>query len=232
MEKTLVVTGASSGVGLEIARRFLAKDYRVVGIGRSADKLAAAKAELHSERFTPIAVDISVPEAVADCFRAVGETHNPIDVLVNNAAQFKMARLADFSLAEIASILDTNLKGTIFCTHQALPLLRKGARIINVASVSATHGIENQAVYCASKYGMNGFAEALGQELLERGIHVTTLCPGGIATPLWNEKNPYPGDLERLLTAGDIAELVEYTVGLPDRVVFKQAILFPSNEWH
>lgn len=231
-DRTLVVTGASSGVGLEVARRFVQKGFRVVGIARAADKLAAIATELGEDRFDGVALDVRDASAVTAAFARIGERYGHIDVLVNNAARFKTAPLEGFSLQEIADILDTNLKGTIYCTHQALPLLKGGSRVVNIASVSATHGIEGQAVYCASKYGMDGFAEALGQELLKRGIHVTTLCPGGIATPLWNDRNPYNGDIERLLTPSDIAELVEHVVELPERVVFKKAVLFPSNEWH
>jgi 3-oxoacyl-[acyl-carrier protein] reductase len=111
--------------------------------------------------------------------------------------------------------------------------MKPGARIVNIASVATTHGSAKQAVYCASKFGVDGFAEALNQEVIERGISITTICPGGIDTPLWKPATPYPGgDVSKLLASGDIADLVEYVANLPERVVLKRLTLFPSNEWH
>ena len=230
--KTVVITGATSGVGLALCRRFLATGATVVGLARDADKLAAVPAQPVAGRFLAKAVDVRSAAAVQQAFAALRDELQQIDLLVNNAAVFKMAPFAAFTLEEIDNIIDTNLKGTVYCTHQALPLLRPGSRIINIGSVSGTHGIENQAVYSASKFGVDGFAESLGQELSKRGIHITTVCPGGIATPLWNATNPYPGDESRLLQADDVVDLVEHVASLPERVVFKKAILFPSNEWH
>jgi len=170
---------------------------------------------------------------VAAAFRAIKERYGSIDLLVNNAAIFQLKPFTEYSLGDVDGIIDTNLKGTIFCSFEALKLMKPGARIVNIASVAATHGIKGQALYCASKYGVDGFAEALNQEVVERGISITTICPGGIDTPLWNPKNPYPGgDVKQLLTSGDVAGLVEYVANLPDRVVLKRLTVFPSNEWH
>jgi NAD(P)-dependent dehydrogenase (short-subunit alcohol dehydrogenase family) len=230
--RTIVVTGVTSGVGLEIARRFLASGDNVIGIARDATKLAQTSKELGSEKFSSHVVDVARSAEVAQAFREIAKKTQTIDLLVNNAAVFKMAAFGTFSLEEIDNIIDTNLKGTLYVTHQALPLLAAGSRIVNIGSVSGTHGIENQAVYSASKFGVDGFAESLGQELSRRDIHITTICPGGIATPLWNSQNPYPGDSERLLATSDIVDVVVHVASLPKRVVFKKAILFPSNEWH
>lgn len=233
MKKIAVITGASSGVGLEISRRFIAKGWTAIGFARTEAKLAAAKKSL-GEKFEYFALDVTNADQVSAAFAKIGERHGTIDLLVNNAAVFKMAKFSDCDVKDIASIVDTNLKGTLFCTHRALPLIRKpGGRIVNIASVSATHGIENQAIYCASKFGVDGFAEALGQELRADGIHITTVCPGGIDTPLWSQEgNPYPGDLKKLLQPDDIARMVETVTDLPPNVVMKKLIVFPSNEWH
>jgi NAD(P)-dependent dehydrogenase (short-subunit alcohol dehydrogenase family) len=230
--KTLVVTGVTSGVGLEIVRRFVALGDRVIGLGRDGARLEAITRELGSERFWARQVDVRMSSEVQRVFDGLKDQVERIDVLVNNAAVFKTAPFESFTIEDIDAIIDTNLKGTIYCTHQALPFLRRGSRIVNMGSVSGTHGIENQAAYSSSKFGVEGFAESLGQELSKRGIHITTICPGGIATPLWNEKNPYGGDVNVLLRCEDIVALVEHVAGLPERVVFKKAILFPSNEWH
>lgn len=231
MSKVAVVTGASQGVGLEICRRLITLGWQVIGLARSEKRLAAAKNQL-GDGFSFYTADISKAASVQNVFTTIAKQKGEVQLLINNAAVFKMKPLTEFSVAEVEQMIDTNLKGTIFTTMEALKLMRPGARIVNIASVSATHGIKNQAVYCASKYGVDGFSEALNQETIERGISLTTICPGGIDTPLWNAGNPYPGDKSRLLSPGDVAEAVAYVVQLPQRVVLKKMTLFPDNEWH
>jgi len=231
MSKTAVVTGASQGVGLEICRRLISLGWQVIGIARSEKGLAAAKQEL-GDQFSFYTADVSKAASVQNVFATIAKQKVELQLLVNNAAVFKMKPLTDFLSAEVEQMIDTNLKGTIFSTMEALKIMRSGARIVNIASVSATHGIKNQAVYCASKYGVDGFSEALNQETIERGISLTTICPGGIDTPLWNASNPYPGDKSRLLGPSEVANAGAYVVGLLQRVVLKKMTLFPDNEWH
>jgi NAD(P)-dependent dehydrogenase (short-subunit alcohol dehydrogenase family) len=231
MTRLAVVTGASQGVGLELCERLGAREWKVVGLARQPRGLAAA-IERHAGRVFYKPLDVTRASAVKEAFRAIGAEHGSIDLLVNNAAVFQMKEFSAYSAADVDSIIDTNLKGAIFCTLEALGNMKSGARIVNIASVAATHGIKHQALYCASKFGMDGFAEALNQELVDRGISITTICPGGIDTPLWNAQNPYPGDIAKVLASGDVASLVEYVANLPERVVLKRLTLFPSNEWH
>lgn len=231
----MVVTGASSGIGLELARKFTSKGWTVFGLARSRAKLEAVANELGS-RFRHATVDVSDRDQVRAVFREIEATTGPIDVLINNAAVFRLAGFMEHSWDEIDTIIDTNLKGTIYCTKAVLEgmLSRGHGRIINISSVAGTHGLPGQAPYCSSKYGVNGFAEALNQELIEKGVSIATVCPGGVNTPLWDPKtNPYPpGDVEDALDANEIAAFVEFMLSRPAKVIFKQNILFPSNEWH
>jgi NADP-dependent 3-hydroxy acid dehydrogenase YdfG len=157
-------------------------------------------------------------------------------LFVNNAAVFKMKEFSDCTFEDIDNMIDINLKGAMYCTFKVIEIMKKTqteGRIINIGSVAATRGIENQSIYCASKYGLNGFAEALNQELIKNNISLTTIFPGGINTPLWNEKNPYPGnDKDKILNPLDIVDLVEYIGKLKNRIVLKNLTIFPSNEWH
>ena len=231
--KTIVVTGASSGVGLEISKLFVNNGWRVIGLAKSPTKLKLLKNEL-GQRFSCLAVDISLSASVKEAFENIRINAGTIDVLVNNAAVFTMKPFSESTIEDIERIIDVNLKGTMYCTLNALGLIKpNGGRIINIGSVAGEHGIRNQAIYCASKFGLNGFADALSQELLVKGINVSTISPGGINTPLWNTGNPYPdGDTSQLLSANDIAKLVEYIASQPSNVVLKKIVTFPSNEWH
>ena len=146
-----------------------------------------------------------------------------------------MDKFQNFNHNEIDSIIDINLKGTMYCTLEFVKNMKQKnttGRIINIASVASIHGIENQAVYCASKYGLNGFSEALNQELIKDNISITTIFPGGVDTPLWNEKNEYPGNKNDLLKTGDIVNLIEKILDLENRIILKNLTIFPSNEWH
>jgi NAD(P)-dependent dehydrogenase (short-subunit alcohol dehydrogenase family) len=232
MSRLAVVTGGSQGAGLEICSQLLHAGWKVAAIARSSESLNEAKAKLGSG-FHVFSADVRNFSVLEKTFTAIKENLGPIQLLINNAAVFKMKPFAEFSAEEIDNIIDTNLKGTIFTTLHALKNMKEGARIVNIASVAATHGIPKQAVYCASKFGMDGFAEALGQELVQRKIFVTTICPGGIDTPLWNPSNPYPGgSTEPLLKPADIANAVKYVAQLPKNVILKNMTLFPENEWH
>jgi len=231
--KTIVVTGASSGVGSAISRLFVDNGWRVIGLARSLNKLEILKNEL-GKRFSCLEVDISSSVSVKEAFEKIHINVGKIDVLVNNAAVFKMQPFSESTIQDIDRLIDVNLKGTLYCTLNALSLIKPHAgRIINIGSVAGEHGIENQTIYCASKFGLNGFSDALSQELQISGISVSTICPGGINTPLWNSANPYPGgDTSQLLSANDIAGLVEYLAALPSNVVIKKIVTFPSNERH
>jgi 3-oxoacyl-[acyl-carrier protein] reductase len=224
MKKTLVITGCSSGVGESIAIAFSQLGWNVIGISRDIVKLKALETRLDNFKF--LQLDISNYSEVEDAFRSIEK----IDVLVNNAAVFTAKPFIDCTAIEINSIIDTNLKGTMFCTLEAIKKIADG-RIINIGSVSGIHGIQNQAIYSASKFGVAGFTESIAQECVKR-VRFTTISPGGIDTPLWNDKNPYHGDKTRLLKPSNIAEAVKYIINLPENIVLKNMTIFPDNEWH
>ncbi|MFC1921606.1 SDR family oxidoreductase [Chloroflexota bacterium] len=233
MSNVIVVTGASSGVGLEIVKRFVDKKWSVIGLARNKDKLESIKNTVDG-KYSYYTADIRDNIQVSKAFNEIQKHYGKIDILINNASVFKQEEFIECDAKDINNIIDTNLKGTMFCTHETIKLMKgNGGRIINIASVAATHGIINQAIYCASKYGIDGFAEALSQELIEEGILISTIYPGGIDTALWNEEtNPYLGDLSKVLKPEDIVDMVEYIANLPGRVVLKKVVVFPSNEWH
>lgn len=228
--KVILVTGVTSGVGRAVAEDFVEKGWIVIGIGRSQEKLERLSEQL-GESFRGFVGDISKIKDIKNIFEKIKAQYSKIDTLVNNAAVFINKPLEESSLEDVDSIIDTNLKGTIYCSMLALPLITN--RIINIASVAATHGIEGQSIYCASKYGVKGFSEVIGQELRTMDVKVSTIFPGGIDTPLWNSNNPYPpGNVEQALKVKDIVDAVRYISGLRSDIVLKEIVLFPKHEWH
>jgi len=235
MKKVIVISGVTSGVGEELSRTFIDLDWLVVGLARNKEKLKKLTHEF-GKNFTGIETDITNEDSVAASFKFINSQFKKITLLVNNAAVFKMEKFSQCSFNDINSMIDTNLKGAMYCTLEAVQIMKASshsARIINIASVAAIHGIKGQAIYCASKFGLNGFAEALNQELIQEGISITTLYPGGINTPLWNETNPYPGEnKEEILQPKDVVSVIKYVSELESRIILKNLTIFPSNEWH
>ena len=235
MKKVIVISGVTSGVGKEIASKFVGLDWNVIGLARNESKLQELSQNL-GENFIFLATDIRNEENVTSAFKYIKTNFNKIDIIVNNAAIFKMDEFINCSFNDINLMIDTNLKGAMYSTLKAIEIMKQSSssgRIINIASVAATHGIENQAIYCASKFGLNGFAEALNQEIIKYNISITTIFPGCINTPLWSDSNPYPGeDKAKILQCSDIVNIIEYISELEPRIILKNLTIFPSNEWH
>ena len=223
MNKNVLITGVSSGLGLDLTQKLLELGYNVIGLTRHVQK--ANKIIGLNHNLNLIECDISDEKSIKNAFSKITK----LDFLINNASLFLSKKFTDYKCNEIHKIIDTNLKGTIFCTLESLKIM-DGGRIINIGSVSGLHGIENQTIYSSTKFGLAGFSESLSQEL--KKINVTTINPGGINTPLWNADNPYNGDVNTLLTTDDIISTILYVMNLKEHVVVKEITIFPKSEWH
>jgi len=220
---TIVVCGANSGVGLSLCETLLTDGYRVVGLSLHSDKMK----RINNDNFIFYTLDFANSSSVQEVFAELG----PINGLVNCAAVFEASDFKSQSFLSIGKIIDTNLKGTILTCRCALDIMSKG-HIINISSVSGCYGIERQAVYSATKHALRGFGESLNKELIPQGIKVTTLFPGGIDTPLWNQRNPYNGDTKSLLKTSDISDIILMILKSKPHIVFKELVFFPDNEIH
>ena len=232
--QNIVVTGASRGLGESIALRLSAKGHRIFALARTLSQLEDVASRAEGE-VVPMAMDVTDPDQIKETYAKIESDHGPIHVLVNNAAVVQNIKFVDQDLETIDSIIDINLKGTMYCTRLLLPYMipRKQGRIINVSSVAGTRGIPGQASYCASKHGMVGFGDTIAQELIEHNILVTTICPGAIDTPLWDPAtNPYPGDLAGVIQPDELAGLIEFLLAQPTHTLYKRLVMFPTNEWH
>lgn len=238
-KSVVVVTGASKGVGAAVAVHLAKLGRIVIATARDERKLSAVARKVRPARgrgiIIPMAMDVTNPAQVAVAYDRIEEDFGPIGVLINNAAVFEMKPFHQQDLETLDAILDTNLRGLMYATRLVLPYMmrRKQGRVINIASVAGVHGIPGQAAYCASKHGVVGFGDALAQELIPHGILVTTLCPGGIDTPLWRDGNsPYPGDLSKTMKPQELADLIAFLLAQPATTLHKKMVFFPTNEWH
>jgi short-subunit dehydrogenase len=232
--KVMVITGASSGVGEALSVHFTGNGYTVCAIARDREKLKALENQCDGALHV-YPCELQSVDNVKETFARILDEHGHIDVLINNAGVFELKPFREQEIETIDRIIDTNLKGSMYCTYLTIPsmIARKEGRIINIASVAGTWGMAGQVIYCASKHGLVGFGDALARELREHGVLLVTLCPGGIDTPLWrSEDNPYPGDVNRLMKPGELVDLIDFILGQPKGTLYKKIVFFPTNEWH
>jgi hypothetical protein len=181
--QTALVTGASSGIGLELARQFAADGYDLVLVARSADaleRLAAGLAREFRVKAAAIAFDLGRPDAGRELVRTLDQRALAIDVLVNNAGFGATGPFAEGSTDTHVGIVDVNVRAVVEVTHELWPRIVRNKRggVLNVASTAAFQPGPFMAVYCASKTFVLSFTEALWEEARGTGVHVTCLCPG------------------------------------------------------
>lgn len=191
MGKSIVITGAGSGLGRALARRFAGQGHKLFLMGRDAEKLASVAQELAAAR--AVACDVTDPRSVEAAFAQVAQGSPRLDVLINNAGLFQPSLIGDASDSHIRSILDTNLAGPIYCSRAALRMMGKGSQIINISSETVVVPVAMLALYQSSKAGLERFSRTLDQEAAPRGIRVTLARAGKMYEP--GMEAPYSAEL-------------------------------------
>lgn len=231
-----VVTGASSGIGEATARALAARGARVAVLARRADRLDALVTAIQTTGGTALAVptDITDRTQVDAAIATVVERFGRLDILVNNAGLMLLGPVEGADVEEWERMIAVNQKGLLHATHAALPHLLAAARdglrgvadVVNVSSIAGRQAWANFGVYAMTKFGVNGFTEALRQEVTKKNVRVGVLEPGAVATELIAQNNQQVQDdlaasdaeaiPERLLPE-DIADSITYMVTRPRR---------------
>jgi 3-oxoacyl-[acyl-carrier protein] reductase len=218
--RSVIVTGASKGIGKGIAAGFARAGAKVLVVGRDGDAAAGAAAEL-GERCTPFAADVADPDACAAMAQAAVERHGGLDVLCANAGIFPDVRLAEMSAADIDRVLGTNLKGSMLSVIACLPALEASGRgrVILTSSITGPiTGFPGWAHYGASKAGQLGFMRTAAVELARKGITVNAVLPGNILTEgLADLGDDYLAGMARAIPAG--------ALGTPEDIGYTAAFL-------
>ncbi|PFG02988.1 SDR family NAD(P)-dependent oxidoreductase [Bacillus sp. es.036] len=208
--KTILITGAGSGLGAELAKRWAKEGHRMVLVGRTKEKLTSICHHIEKENATCLSYqcDITNPDDLAHLTKKLKEDDLSIDLLVNNAGIGTFGSLEEMTISDIHHVIDTNVKGTIFTTQAFLPILkeRKG-RIMNIISTAGLKGKKHESVYVASKYAVRGFTESLWKELEGTGVSATAVYMGGMNTPFWSHSN-HISDPTRLKSALEKAKQI------------------------
>lgn len=238
MNKTILITGATSGFGKAITYKFAAAGWNCIITGRRADRLHEIATELeknYSVKVLPLVFDVRDRKAVTDTFTALPQEWKAIDVLVNNAGlalgrdSFENANLDDWD-----TMIDTNVKGLMYVTKAVLPFMtdRKTGHIINIGSTAGKEVYKDGNAYCASKHAVDAISKAMRIDLLPYGIKVTAIHPGAAETEFSivrfkgdDTKANAVYDGYKALQAEDIAEITYYTATLPAHVCINDLVV-------
>ncbi|MFT5083122.1 MAG: NAD(P)-dependent dehydrogenase (short-subunit alcohol dehydrogenase family) [Lentisphaeria bacterium] len=187
-DKVVVITGAGSGLGRELAKAFCREGATVVGLGRSADSLAKTKAAMDNGLFHSYSVDITQDEELNDAVAKIISDHGRIDVLFNNAAVYPKINFLDESASQFASALASNLNSVAFCCKAILPHMLKQnfGRIYNVGSWADIAPIVNSAVYSCTKGGLHALTKAMAKDIAQqdKNVEVHEWIPGHMNTQM------------------------------------------------
>lgn len=208
--RSVVITGASRGLGLEVARRFSELGCVVGLVARDAAALDAAAAMLPNRAHTAVA-DVAEPDQVRAAFGSLTGRLGPVDVLVNNAGHGHWGAVVDTPGAAFRRAVEVNYLGTVHATAEVLgPMVERGrGHIVNIASIAGRIGAPFEAAYSASKFAVVGYTEALQAEVAGSGVAVSLVDPGPIDTGFFARRGrPYDQRFPRPLPPAKVADIV------------------------
>ncbi|MDF7811074.1 SDR family NAD(P)-dependent oxidoreductase [Hymenobacter sp. YC55] len=223
--KVAIITGVSKGIGRATADALLAKGAVVAGWGRSAPE------GLTHERFQFFECDIRDEKSVQEaCMNTRRELGAEIHVLVNNAGIGNFGPVDGFSSDDWHAMFDTNVHGLFYCTKAVLPYMKQQheGHIVNVGSLAGTAGTANLAGYCATKYAVRGFSDALFKEVRPDGVRVTCIMPGSVETN-FNGANPGEEPNPHMMQPEDIAAAIVHALEAPFAVMISEVQMRPTQ---
>jgi 3-oxoacyl-[acyl-carrier protein] reductase len=225
--KVALVTGGSRGIGRGIAEALAAEGAATVLTARAAEAAERAAREIGG-RALGFACDVRSQEQVERLFQRVDESAGGLDILVNNAGVGLFAPVAEMSPADWRVVIETNLNGVFYCCHEAVPRMRRrgGGYIINISSLAGKNPFSSGAAYNASKFGLNGFSEALMMEVRYDGIRVSYLMPGSVARDFGRGAT---GKTGWALRPADVAAVVLDLLRSPAHALYSRVEMRPSQ---
>ncbi len=227
--KVAVVTGATKGIGKAVAETLAREGASVAICGRSQTEVDAVSKDLTASTgssVSGIAADVRQPDSVATFFKFVDEALGGLDILVNNAGIGIFAPVAELDFEDWKATLDTNLSGVFYCCKEGIPRLikRGGGSIINISSLAGKNPFSGGGAYNASKFGLNGFSEAMMLDHRRDKIRVTYVMPGSVDTD-------FSGRSERAkwkMDPQDVADVVLSVIRMPERTTISRVEMRPS----
>jgi 3-oxoacyl-[acyl-carrier protein] reductase len=230
---TVLVTGATQGIGRATAFAFGRAGYRVGVCARTGPKVDALVAELQAEGVETAGAeaDVADPEQVRRAVAGVVEHLGEIGVLVNNAGVLIARPFEELTLEDWDATMATNLRSLYLVTREVLPGMRRRREgtIVNVASLAGRNGFAGGTAYTASKHAVLGFARSLMLEVRKDGVRVVTVCPGSVDTGMIRGQPMLKSDPDRILKPEDVADTILHAVRLPGRALVSELDIRPTN---
>jgi 3-oxoacyl-[acyl-carrier protein] reductase len=229
--KVAVITGASRGIGLAIAKRLAALGAKISICARDAGKLVAAAADLERHGVTVLAVpaDVTRPADIATLMQKTEQSLGPVEILVNNAGIGVFAPVQEAKETDWNAVLDTNLKAVFLLCRAIAPgmISRRSGHIVNIASLAGKNAFAGGGIYCASKWGLLGLTECMAEDLRPFGIRVSAICPGSVATDF---SPPSKKDPRKMLQPEDVAHAVAAIVTQAPQSFISEVLLRPTQK--
>jgi 3-hydroxy acid dehydrogenase / malonic semialdehyde reductase len=228
VKRTILVTGASSGIGRAVARNLLRQGHGVIGVSRSI-----AKFTRQMENFSPLEMDLSRLEDIPQNIRQLQHLFPEIDAVVFSAGQGQFGSLEEFSFDQIEALMTINFTSQVFLTKALLPALKRKPHsdLIFIGSEAGLKGSRKGAIYCASKFALRGFTQSLREESGNSHVRVSLINPGMVKTAFFEQLTFEPGDHEsNAILPEDVAETVSYILSSRAHIVVDEINLSPLNK--
>jgi NAD(P)-dependent dehydrogenase (short-subunit alcohol dehydrogenase family) len=222
--KRYLITGASRGIGRAIAEKLAGPEKILLLHGRDQEALGQTcrAAETKSAKAVPLCYDLRDASAIRKMIEEIGDA--PLDGLINNAGVAVVKPIEQITAEEWETTFAVNVTAPFLVTQKLLPIMPPGATIVNILSIAAKTGFPNWTSYCASKFALEGFSQALREEVRPRGIRVLNVYPAATSTEIWRGiEGDWPR--EKMLAPEDIGEAVAYALSRPGDVAVENITL-------
>ncbi|HCY1685968.1 TPA: SDR family oxidoreductase [Staphylococcus aureus] len=225
-DKVAVVTGAGSGIGEAIATLLHEEGAKVVLAGRNKEKLQNVANQLSQDSVKVVPTDVTNKEEVDELIKIAQQTFGGLDIVINSAGQMLSSKITDYQVDEWDSMIDVNIKGTLYTAQAALPTMleQSSGHLINVASISGFEVTKSSTIYSATKAAVHTITQGLEKELAKTGVKVTSISPGMVDTAITAAYNPTD---RKKLEPQDIAEAVLYALTQPKHVNVNEITVRP-----
>ena len=228
LKRTVLVTGASSGIGRAVAQRLLQQGHTVIGVSRDCSKFTRQMAN-----FSSVQLDLSRLNDIPPQIRQLQQQFPEIDAVVFSAGKGQFGSVEEFSYAQIEALMTINFTSPVFLTKALLPALKRKTHsdLIYIGSEAALKGSRKGALYCASKFALRGFTQALREECANSNVRVCLINPGMVKTPFFDQLNFEPGEHEsNAILPDDVAAAVAYVLESRSQMVIDEINLSPLNK--
>jgi ribitol 2-dehydrogenase len=233
--KTMIVTGASSGIGRAAARRFAAEGVKLALVARSAERLKAVADEVGAECIT-LPLDLTRPADVSTMVKTTADRFGPIDILFANAGSYVAGEVASGDPEEWDRIIDINVKSVFRAVRAVLPdmIARRSGEIVVTSSISGHQAIHWEPVYSATKHAVQSFVHGVRRQVAKHNVRIGALAPGMVLNELWGLTDPH--EIERRVAAhsgimnDDVVDALFFMLTRPPHVAIRDLVILPQGQ--